>query len=383
MMNINPFILVPGALALVAALWTAGCSPGGGKPPAVVAPVLVAKAAVTNVPVRIQPAPVGHVLPMSTVGIRPQIGGVLQAVHFAEGQEVQKGDLLFTIDPRPAQAALDVARAALARDTAQLENAEIKWARDQKLFNDKIESQDVFDTSKANRDAFAGTVQSDRAALTNAELNLEFTSIRAPVSGRTGGLLFHEGNVVKAPDDQLVTINQIHPIYVAFAVAEQNLPAITQAMRGQPLAVTAAFENMTGPVPAGALTFLDNTVDTATGTILLKATFPNADGSLWPGQFVQVCLTLGELRSVVTVPTQAVQVGQNGQFIYVVTTNQTVNLRPVRTGLTYEGMTVIETNLAAGETVVTDGHLRLAPGVNVNIKSSLQPDAAPAATNAP
>jgi len=310
------------------------------------------------------------------VAIRPQIGGVLRAVHFSEGQEVQKGDLLFTIDPRLAQAALDVARAALARDAAQLENARIQFARDQKLFEDKIASQDAFDTSKANVDALAGTVQSDRAAITNAELNLEFTAIRAPVSGRTGGLQFHEGNVVKAIDDELVTLNQIHPIYVAFALAEQYLPAIKAAMRGKALAVTASFENLAGPPPAGELTFIDNAVDTTTGTILLKATFPNADSALWPGQFVQVSLTLGELTNVVVVPSQAVQVGQNGQFIYVVKADQTVDLRPVKTGLTFKGATVIETGLSAGETVVTDGHLRLAPGVKVNIKSSLETTAA-------
>jgi multidrug efflux system membrane fusion protein len=364
------------------ALLVAGCSPQN-KSKATAAPVLVAKVIATNVPVRIQPEPVGHVLPISTVTIRPQIGGILQTVHFAEGQEVQKGDLLFTIDPRPSQAALDVARAALARDSAQLENAKIQFARDQKLFNDKIESQDVFDTSKANVDALAGTVQSDRAAITNAELNLEFTSIRAPVSGRTGSLQFHEGNVVKAPDDVLLTINQIHPIYVAFAVAEQNLPEIKKQVRDKTLAVTASFENLTGPAPAGTLTFIDNAVDTTTGTIMLRATFPNGDSSLWPGQFVQVSLTLSELTNALVVPSQAVQTGQNGQFVYVVKADQTVESRAVKTGITFDDAAVIEKGLAAGETVVTDGQLRLVPGVKIEVKSSIQTDAAMVTTNAP
>jgi multidrug efflux system membrane fusion protein len=378
-MKTNQHILM--ALAL-GALGAAGCSPQS-KPKTAPAPVLVAKVSMTNVPVRIEPEPVGHVLPISSVTIRPQIGGILQAVHFAEGQEVQKGDLLFTIDPRPSQAALDVARAALARDAAQLENAKIQFARDQKLFNDKIESQDVFDTSKANVDALAGTVQSDRAAIGNAELNLEFTAIRAPVSGRTGGLQFHEGNVVKAPDDVLLTINQIHPIYVAFAVAEQNLPEIKKQMRDKTLAVTASFEKLMGPAPAGTLTFIDNAVDTTTGTIMLRATFPNDDSSLWPGQFVQVSVTLGELTNALVVPSQAVQTGQNGSFVYVVKADQTVELRSVKTGLTFDDAAVIEQGLAAGETVVTDGQLRLVPGVKIEVKSSIQTDAGMATTNAP
>ncbi len=353
---------------LAAALLAGGCSRSGGKPPVVAAPVLVARAVVTNVPVRIQPEPVGHVLPISTVTIRPQIGGILSAVHFQEGQEVQKGDLLFTIDPRPSQASLDVARAALARDTAQLENAKIQLARDQKLFDDKIESQDVYDTSRANVDALAGTVQLDRASVSNAELNLEFTSIHAPVSGRTGGLQFHEGNVVKAPDDILLTINQIHPIYVAFALPEQYLPEIKKQMKDKPLAVTATFQNMNGPAPAGELTFVDNAVDTTTGMILFKATFSNADSALWPGQFVQVSLTLGELTNALVVPSQAVQTGQNGQFVYVVKADQTVASRSVKTGITFADETVIEQGLGAGDTVVTDGQLRLVPGATVDVK---------------
>ena len=210
-----------------------GCS-GGAKKSAggAGAPVLVAQAVETNVPVQIDPPPVGHVMPYSTVTIRPQVGGIISQVHFQEGQEVKKGDLLFTIDPRPMQA-------ALAHDRAQLENAEIQFAREQKLFDQKLVSQDEFDTSKAGRDTLAATVQSD-------ELNLSFTEIRAPFDGRTGSLQFHEGNVVKAPDDTLLTINQIHPIYVAFAVPEQYLPEIKKEMREKTLKVTATFENMDG-----------------------------------------------------------------------------------------------------------------------------------------
>jgi multidrug efflux system membrane fusion protein len=375
-------ILFPSTFVLAAAILVGGCSGGSSKKSGADAPVLVAQSIQTNVPVQIQPEPVGHVMAYSTVTVRPQIGGILQQVHFKEGQEVKKGDLLFTIDPRLAQAALDSARAALARDTAQLKNAKIQFDREQKLFDQKLVSQDEFDTSKAGMDALAGTVATDEAAVTNATLNLEFTEIRAPFDGRTGSLQFHEGNVVKAPDDTLLTINQIHPIYVQFAVPEQFLPEIQNEMRGKTLVVRASFENMGAP-PQGELTFVDNAVDPSTGTIQLKAAFPNTDNALWPGQYVHVTLTLSELTNAIVVPSQAVQTGQNGQFIYVVKTDPTnaasqfVEERPVTTGITYNSETVVEKGLQAGETVVTDGQLRLSPNAKVNIKS------ANSSTNAP
>jgi multidrug efflux system membrane fusion protein len=357
------------ATALAVVVLAGGCSRDNGPKAVAGVPVLVAQAVATNLPVRIDPPPVGHVMPVSTVTIHSQIGGIISEVHFKEGQEVKKGDLLFTIDPRPMQA-------ALARDKAQLENAKIQFDREQKLFDQKLVSQDEFDTSKSARDTLAATVQSD-------ELNLEFTAIRAPFDGVTGSLQFHEGNVVKAPDDTLLTVNQIRPIYVAFAVPEQYLPEIQKQMVGDPLSVTATYENLDGPPPEGKLTFIDNTVDATTGTILLKATFPNEDNALWPGQFVQVTLTLSELMNAVVVPSQAVQTGQNGQFIYIVKPDQTVEERTVKTGIAFDGETVIQSGLQAGETVVTDGQLRLAPGVMVDVKSSIQPAVAASTTNAP
>jgi multidrug efflux system membrane fusion protein len=303
-------------------------------------------------------------------------------VHFKEGSEVKSNDLLFTIDPRPTQAVLNQARAALERDQAQLDYAQINFAREQKLFDQKLISQDELDTNRASRDAITGTVAVDQAAITNAELNLEFTEIRAPFDGVTGSLQFHEGNVVKAPDDVLLTINQIHPIYVEFAVPEQYLPEIKKQMLAKTLNVSVTFENMTVPPPQGDLTFVDNSVDQTTGTILLKGTFPNEDEALWPGQFVQVRLTLSELTNAVVVPSQSVQTGQNGQFIYVVkgdSTNQIVEERPVQTGISFKNETVVTKGLSAGETVVTDGQLRLVPKAKVTIKSS---DSA-SRTNAP
>ena len=353
-MNKSLFLFAFVSVAVLAG----GCS-GGAKKSAVGAPVLVAQAFTTNLPVRISPPPVGHVMAYSSVTIRPQIGGILQEVHFQEGAEVESNELLFTIDPRPEQA-------ALARDKAQLENAEIQFAREQKLFDQKLISQDEYDTSKANRDTLAATVQSD-------ELSLSFCEIRAPFDGVAGALQFYQGNVVKAPDDTLVTLNQIHPIYVQFGVPEQYLPEIRREMRERPLKVTVSFENMDGKPPQGGLTFIDNTMDPSTGMIQLKATFPNHHSTLWPGQFVTVDLTLSELTNIVVVPSQAVKTGQNGEYAYVVKSNpadQSVEERPVTIGINFQGLTVIESGIKAGENVVTDGQLRLYPGAVVNVKST-------------
>jgi multidrug efflux system membrane fusion protein len=376
------------ALALGAAMLASGCSRGKNNAGGAGVPVLVVLAVETNVPVQIDPPPVGHVMPYSTVTVLSQIGGIISEVHFKEGDEVKSNALLFTIDPRPSQAALDAARAALARDQAQLENAKIQFGREQKLFDQKLVSQDEFDTSRASMDALVGTMAADQAAVTNAMLNLEFTAIRSPIDGVVGALQLYQGNVVKAPDDVLLTINQIHPIYVAFGVPEQYLPEIKKQMREKKLKASAVFENMDVP-PQGELTFIDNSIDPTTDKIQLKATFPNEDGALWPEQFVEVELTLSELTNVVVVPSQAVQTGQNNQFVYVVkpdptnTTSQIVENRPVTVGITYQNETVVEKGLQAGETVVTDGQLRLAPGVKVSVKSSIQPAATASATNAP
>ena len=383
-------VLFPIVLAVAAGMLTGGCSRGAtsGRGNAGV-PVLVAQSVATNVPVQIDPPPVGHVMPISTVTVHSQIGGIIRQVNFKEGDEVKSNALLFTIDPRPTQAALDQARANLERDSGQSEYQKANYLRDQKLLAAKIISQEQSDTDQASLDAATGTMAADKAAITNALLNLEFCYIRSPIDGKTGGLQAYAGNVVKAPDDVLLTINQIHPIYVEFAVPEQFLPEIKKQMAGPTPKAAATFENMDGPPPQGELTFIDNSVDMTTGTILLKATFPNEDNVLWPGQFVNVTLTLSELTNAIVVPSQAVQTGQNNQYVYVVKPNptnaamQVVEQRPVTTGINYQNETVIVTGIQAGETVVTDGQLRLAPGVAVSVRSSTQPAAPVSVSNAP
>jgi multidrug efflux system membrane fusion protein len=324
------------------------------------------------------------VLPYSKVTVRSQITGQLIKVHFLEGQEVKKGDPLFTIDPRPPQGALEQAKANLARDQALLENARIEFEREKKLFDSALISRDEFDKARANREALEGTVLADKAAVNGAALNVEFTSIRSPVDGVTGNLLVSPGNIVKAPDDAMLTINQIHPIYVSFAVPEQFLSEIKKGMLAKTLKVVATFQKISVPSPQGELTFIDNAVDPTTGMIQLKGTFPNENNALWPGQFAQVSLTLSEQPHVIVVPSQAIQNSQNGEFIFVVKSDQTVEMRAVTIGISRDGKTVVEKGLKTGEMVVTDGQLRLVPGAKVNIKA---PDApvktAAAQTNSP
>jgi multidrug efflux system membrane fusion protein len=381
-MIMNRFSFIVPAVALVLSALVVGCSRDKASPTAAAVPVLVAQAFTTNVPVQIDPPPVGHVRALSTVTVHSEIQGMLSEIHFKEGQEVKRGDLLFMLDPRPWEAALNQAQANLQRDSGQLEYAKANFARDQKLLDAKIISQDQIDTDRASLDAATGTVAADHAAITNAQLNLDYCQIRAPMDGRTGALQAYVGNVVKAPDDVLLTINEIHPIYVVFAVPEQYLPQIRQEMAERPLKVSVSYQNMAGPPPQGVLTFSDNSVDETTGTILLKATFSNDDRALWPGQFVTVSLTLSELTNAVVVPSQAVQTGQNGQFIYVVKPDQTVEERTVVTGITSQNDTVVSSGLKVGETVVTDGQLRLEPGVAVSIKTN-STTATASATNAP
>jgi multidrug efflux system membrane fusion protein len=347
-------------------------APGGEKssPPtgAPAVPVLVAQATRRDVPVEIQG--VGTVQAYSFVSIRSQVTDKIVKVHFREGQEMKAGDLLFTLDPGPFEAALNQAKANLQRDEAQMVNGRLSFERTSNLFASKIASQADYDSAEATYQSAQSTVVADQAAITNAQVNLDYTAIRSPIDGRTGNLTVKEGNVVKSPDDVLVTLTQIRPIYVAFAVPEQYLPAIRRRASESTLPVQAFGSGDTNDLAQGDLTFIDNTVDTNTGTILLKATFANTTSVLWPGQFVQATLTLSNLVGVTVVPSQSVQAGQNGEFIFVVKPDQTVEARPVVAGLAYDGAQVIDRGLQPGETVVTDGQVRLKSGAKVEAKAA-------------
>jgi len=309
---------------------------------------------------------IGSVEALATVSIKSQVNGMLEKVHFQEGDDVRRGELLFTIDSRPFEAVLRQAKAALSRDIAQE-----KFARDQArryggLLKDGIVTQDQYEQLRTNADALAESVRADRATVDNAAVMLGYCFIRSPIDGRTGNLMVQRGNLVKANDvPVLVTINQINPIYVTFSVPEMELAGIKKYMASGDLKVEALIPNDTGPPEQGVISFLDNMVDTTTGTIKIKGTFANKQRRLWPGQFVNVVLTLATIPNAVIVPAQAVQTGQEGLFVFVVKQDRTVELRPVVTGETYNGETVIEKGLNVGETVVTDGQLQLLPGTRV------------------
>ena len=359
--------MIAALLALMAAAALAGCEKEEPKKPPSV-PVSVAEASRQSVPVELRA--VGNVEAVSTVGIKSQVGGTLARVHFREGQEVRQGDLLFTIDPRPYETALLQAEALLARDQAQMENARQTERRYAELLGDRFISQQEYDIVQTDAAALEATVRADRAAAENARLRLAWCSIRSPLDGRTGSLLAHAGDLIKADaDEPMLVIHQLRPIDVSFAVPEQELPRVRRQLAAGSLAVEALLTGEEAQPEKGRLTFIDNAVDTATGTIRLKGSFDNEAALLWPGQFVTVVLTLGRLEDVVTVPQAAVQAGQQGAFVFVLKADGSVEQRPVTAGITWEGMTVTE-EVQAGETVVTDGQMRLYPGARVEVKNT-------------
>ncbi|MFO1501715.1 MAG: efflux RND transporter periplasmic adaptor subunit [Verrucomicrobiota bacterium] len=336
-------------------------------------PVRAARAQARNVAVEIEA--VGNVQAYSSVSVRSRVTGELFKVHFREGEEVKAGDLLFTIDPRSSEATLRQAQAATQRDAAQLESARLDFERVKQLAQNGIASKDEYDKSQAAFQALEATVVADRAAVSNAVLYVDYTQIRSPIDGRTGNLEVKEGNIVKSEDDRLVVLNQLRPIYVAFAVPEQELAKIRQSLKAAALPVMVTLPDSTNVVARGQLTFIDNNVDVTTGTILLKATFPNESEQLWPGQFVQVRLTVSTIPDATVVPSEAVQTSQSGDFVFVVQADQTVEKRPVTLGVSQEGWVVIAQGVKSGETVVTDGQMRLVPKAKVNVQEMPGPHA--------
>jgi multidrug efflux system membrane fusion protein len=360
--------------------------------------VPVELAAATRKDVPIQMKSIGNVEALSTVSVRSQIEGVLQRVYFTPGQELKKGDQLFTIDPRPQQAALGQAEANLlkamaavrqgqdivARDQATANNSRLIAKRDANLVEAGVISREEYDNAVAKAQADDATVRSDQSAVgnlqaavkaeeanvNNAKVQLSYTTIRSPLTGKTGNLVTTVGNLIRANDTTpMVTITQTAPIYATFSVPEQDLLRIRQYASSSDFKVEVLIPGDETNPAEGKLSLVDNTVDTSTGTIRLKATFENGDRKLYPGQFVNVVLTLGTQHDATVVPSQAVQVGQDNSFVYIVKPDMSAEVRNVKTGATVDGMTVIEQGVQPEEQVVTDGQLRLVPGAKVQPKS--------------
>jgi len=366
--------------------------PGDGGP----VPVVVATVSQRDVPINVDV--IGNVEAYSTITVKAQVGGELTKVSFHEGDSVKKGDLLFTIDARPFQAALSQAQANLARDTAALSQAEANLARDianekyaqdqatryRGLFDQGVVSREQADQMRSSADALSQTVLADKAAIESARaqivaskaavetaaVQMSYTTIYSPINGRTGSIAVKQGNVVAANTSDLMTITEVQPIYVTFSVPEAQLGDIKRYMGQGELKVQAAPQADATNQESGILTFIDNSVDATTGTIKLKGTFQNAANRLWPGEFVRVTLGLTTRPHATVVPNQAVQTGQDGQFVYVVKQDRTVEMRPVVTGTRVDQELVIDRGLEPGETVVTEGQLRLTPGSHVQVQES-------------
>jgi len=353
--------------AMGALLLLPGCSRRDPQAPALgenVVPVTVTNAVLADIPQQV--SAIGTVQPYSTVAVKSQIHGVLSKIGFEQGEHVREGDLIFLIDPRPSEAARDQAVANLARDQALLAKAQADLRRDADLLTNKIISAATFDQDRASVDSLKATLAADSAAITNAEVQLSFCYIKSPINGRIGRLLINQGNVVKDLDTVLAVINQMKPTYVDFSVPEQYLPSVRERMAAGPLTVKAVIPSYAGHCAEGRLLLVNNQVD-STGTILLRAQFPNEDEMLWPGQFVNATLTLSTEHNVVVVPSAAVQLSQEGKYVCVVKPDNTADIRKVELGGTYGALSVVKTGVQAGERVVTSGQLRLVQGGKVKI----------------
>jgi multidrug efflux system membrane fusion protein len=357
---------IPPALAILLASVLAfggGCS-AQKKTRSVRVPVRVATAVEQPMPYTL--GSVGTVEALRTAAIGSQVGGVVTRVSFREGDAVARGQVLIQLDPRPFRAALQHAAATLVGDRARAETARLEAERGRSLYEDKVLSQSEWDQKRADAEALAATVREDSATVATAALNLEYATIRSPITGRTGRLLVNVGDYVKAAtSDPLVTVIQPNPIRVRFTIPERDVPTLQRYLKDRPqVEVTSP-----GAAPIeGGLIFVDNAVDPVSGTLLLKGEFPNSDGRLVPGQFVDVRLVLYIAPRAIVVPSQAVSTGQQGAYVYVVNPDSTVTPRPVEVERTVDELTVVSSGLKAGEPVVTDGQLRLSPGAKVVIR---------------
>lgn len=329
-------------------------------------PVVVGTALKETVPIEINA--IGTAVPYAAITVRSKVAGEITQVYFKEGQDVKKGAPLFKIDCRDLVATLRQAEANLAKDIAVSKNADEDATRYKILAEKGYIAKQQYDQARTNAESTSGVVEADRASVENIKVRLGYCSIFSPVSGRTGDLKVDKGNLVKENDSTLVMINQIAPIHVGFTVPERYLAEIKRYSAGKDLKVQAYIPNEPQP-EEGILTFINNAVDHATGTIALKATFANGQKRLWPGQFLNVVVTLAE-RTAVLVPSRAVLTGQKGTYVFTVKGDNTVEVRPVETSTSFKENSIIEKGLEAGERVVLDGQLRLTQGTRVSVKNS-------------
>jgi multidrug efflux system membrane fusion protein len=353
---------------ILATLLLPACSGEKKPPPKPPVPVVAAPVVQKDVPVQLKT--IGNVEAYATVAIKARVGGELREVKFREGQDVVKGQLLFVIDPRPLETALKQAEANLAKDRALANKAENDAKRYTELIRRDFVSREQYDQARATAESLAAIVKADEVAVANAKLQLSYCYINSPISGRTGSLKADQGNLIKADaDTSMVVINQIQPIYVSFSLPQQYLPDIKKYLAQGRVGVKALITGEEQRPEDGILTFVNNTVDPATGTFLLKATYENRENRLWPGLFVNVAVHLTTQRQALVVPAQALQTGQQGQFVFVVKEDRTVETRPVEMERIFDGEMVVKKGLTPGELVVTDGQLRLVPGAKVEIKN--------------
>lgn len=356
------------AVLYIACISLAGCTKKveklKGRPPALVS---TATASQQNVPVLIKA--IGNIEASESVAIRTQISGELVKVAFREGQDVQRGALLFQLDSRSYLAALAKAEASLTRNRIILNNARKDYERYSQLVKEGIVTQEQAEGYRTKADSAAADVAADQADVENARTQLSFCTITAPISGRLGALAVDRGNVVKANDTVLVTINKLAPINASITISEKDMSAVKRQMADGRVMVTAEIPGNSGLKENGIVTFIDNSIDATTGMIRIKASFDNSQKQLWPGQFITLSITMAMLNNAVVVPNQAVQTGQNGQFVFAVTKDGNAEVRPVITGPVSQGMTVIGKGLQAGEQVVVDGQMRVVPGGKVEIQS--------------
>ena len=331
-----------------------------------IVPVTVAKAQQRDVPVAV--SAIGTVTPLQTVQIKSMVTAQIMKVHFKEGQDVQKGQLLFTLDDRSFRADLLKAEGAMAKDRAGAVNARAQQKRLQALLKEGVVAQQAYDEQESQANQYDAAVEADNAAVESAKVNLQYCKIYAPISGRTGDLLVKEGNIIKANDLAMVVINQIAPIYAMFSVPERYLGDIKKYSAG--LKVMASLPESTTTLAVGKVSFIDNSVDRTTGTIAMKAEFENGDKKLWPGQYVNIDLQLTTETNATVVPTQALQNGQQGVYVFVVKSDNTVEQRILDLGPAVEGVTMVRKGVSPGETVVTDGQVRIVPGSKVEPKSA-------------